>query len=162
MTIHAPNGWFAGDADVMQAIAQGFTRIGVETRVEVLPPANLFSRATNREFAMFMTTFTSAIAANTLRQVVMTKNAETGAGPFNRQHYSNPAVDGPLAEALRTMDPRRRLDLTARAMRETIEDMGVIPIFHLRVNWAGQRARVRYDASPSWYTNALLASPADQ
>ncbi|MBV1797638.1 ABC transporter substrate-binding protein [Siccirubricoccus sp. G192] len=161
LTLHGPNGWFAGDSDVLQAIAQGFTRIGVETRVEVLPPANFFTRATNRDFALFMTTYTSSIAANTLRQVVMTKNPATGAGPFNRQHYSNPAVDQPLAEALRTMDPARRRDLTAQAMRATIEDMGVIPVFYLKVNWAGQRARVRYDPSPAWYTNALLATPAE-
>ncbi|MBX6743331.1 MAG: ABC transporter substrate-binding protein [Acetobacteraceae bacterium] len=161
MTIHGPNGWFAGDSDVMQAIAQGFSRIGVETRVEVLPPANFFTRATNRDFALFMTTYTSSIAANTLRQVVMTKDPATGAGPFNRQHYSNPAVDAPLAEALRTMDPVRRRALTAQAMRATIEDAGVIPVFYLKVNWAGQKARVRYDPSPSWYTNALLATPAE-
>ncbi len=159
ITFHGPNGWFASDAEVAQAIAQGWTRIGVETRVEVLPPPNLFTRATAREFSLFMTTYTSSIAANTLRQVVMTKDPRTGAGPFNRQHYSNPALDAPLAEALRTMDPPRRNALTAQAMRIAIEDAAVIPIFYLRVSWAGQRARVRYDASPSWYTSALLASP---
>jgi ABC-type transport system substrate-binding protein len=79
--------------------------------------------------------------------------------PFNRQHYSNPAMDAPLAEALRTMDPTRRNALTAQAMRIGIEDGGVIPIFYLKVSWAGLRNKVKYDASPSWYTNALLASP---
>lgn len=159
ITLHSPNGWFASDTDVAQAIAQGWTRIGIETRVEVLPPANLFTRATAREFSMFMTTYTSSIAANTLRQVLMTKNNETGAGPFNRQHYSNPAMDAPLAEALRTMDTNRRNALTAQAMRIGIDDAGVIPIFYLKVSWAGIRNKVKYDASPSWYTNALLASP---
>jgi peptide/nickel transport system substrate-binding protein len=159
ITLHSPNGWFASDTDVAQAIAQGWTRIGVETRVEVLPPANLFTRATAREFSMFMTTYTSSIAANTLRQVLMTRNSETGAGPFNRQHYSNPAMDAPLAEALRTMDTTRRNALTAEAMRIGIDDAGVIPIFYLKVSWAGIRNKVKYDASPSWYTNALLASP---
>ncbi|MBM3588014.1 MAG: hypothetical protein FJX33_09460 [Alphaproteobacteria bacterium] len=56
ITIHSPNGWFASDTDVAQVIAQGWTRLGIETRVEVLPPANLFTRATAREFSMFMTT----------------------------------------------------------------------------------------------------------
>jgi len=161
LTIHGPNGWFAGDNDVLQAIAQGFTRIGIETRVEVLPPSNFFTRATNRDFALFMTTYTSSIAANSLRQVVSTRDAATGAGPFNRQHYSNPAVDAPLAEALRTMDPARRIALTGQAMRAAVEDLGIIPVMYLKVNWAGQKSRVRYDPSPAWYTNALLATPAD-
>lgn len=161
MTIHGPNGFIPSDADILQAIAQGLSRIGIETRVEVLPPANFFTRATAREFGMFMTTFTTSTAANMLRQVVMTRNPVTGVGPFNRQHYSNPAVDVPLMEALRTMNPERRNALTHQAMRAATEDLGVIPVHYLRVSWAAQRARVRYDPSPVWHTNALLASPPE-
>ncbi|HYF08797.1 MAG TPA: ABC transporter substrate-binding protein [Acetobacteraceae bacterium] len=159
ITIHSPNGWFAGDADVMQAIAQGWTRIGVETRVEVLPPANLFTRATAREFSVFMTTFTANYAANMLRQVVMTRDPATGAGPFNRQHWSSPRMDALVAEAFRTLDPERRDAVTGEAMRIATEELGVIPIFFLRLTWAAQRNRVRYDPDPRWYTNALLATP---
>ncbi|MBM3588013.1 MAG: hypothetical protein FJX33_09455 [Alphaproteobacteria bacterium] len=88
----------------------------------------------------------------------MTRNSETSAGPFNRQHYSIPAMDAPLAEAMRTMDTTRRRALTAGAMRVGMEDTGVIPIFYLKVSWAGLRNKLRYDASPSSYTIALLAS----
>lgn len=48
-----------------------------------------------------------------------------------------------------------------QAMRAATDDPGVISVHDLRVIWAAQRARVRYDASPIWYTNALLASPAE-
>lgn len=161
MTIHGPNGWFANDGDVMQAIAQGFTRIGIETRVELLPPANLFTRATNREFAMFMTTFTTAYAANMLRQVVMTRDPEAGTGPFNRQRYSNPELDGLVRQALSTMDEERRNAIVADAMRLATREMAVIPVFYLKLNWAARRDRVVYDPSPSWYTNALLAAPVN-
>jgi peptide/nickel transport system substrate-binding protein len=161
MTIHGPNGWFPSDGEVLQAIAQGFTRIGVTTTVEVLPTATFFSRATNRDFAMFMTTYASNLAAITLQQVVATRNTETRMGPFNRQHYSNPAMDRVLAEALRTMDRTRRDALTAEAMAIAMDDVAVIPIFYLKASWAGQRARVRYEASPNWYTNALQATPAN-
>jgi peptide/nickel transport system substrate-binding protein len=160
MTIHGPNGWFPGDAEVLQAIAQGFTRIGVETRVEVLPTATFFSRATNRDFAMFMTTYASNLAAITLQQVLATRNPEARMGPFNRQHYSNPEMDRALLQAMQTMDETKRNALTAEAMRIAMDDVGVIPIFYPKVLWAGLRGRVRYDASPAWYTNALFARPA--
>jgi peptide/nickel transport system substrate-binding protein len=127
LTIHGPNGWFPGDAEVLQAIAQGFTRIGVETAVETLPTATFFTRATNRDFALFMTTYASNVAALTLQQVVATRNPAAAMGPFNRQHYSNPAVDGPLTEALRTMDKERRDALTAEAMRAAIGGRGGDP-----------------------------------
>lgn len=161
ITIHSPNGWFAGDSDVMQAVAQGWARIGVEARVEVLPPANLFTRATAREFSLFMTTFTANYAANMLRQVVMTRDPATGAGPFNRQHWSSPRMDAMIAQAMRTMDPERRDAITGEAMQLATEELGVIPIFFLRLTWATQRARVRYDPDPRWYTNALLATPVN-
>ena len=161
MTIHGPNGFIVGDADILQAVAQALTRIGIETRVEVLPPATFFTQATARNFSFFFSTFTANTAAIMLRQVVMTRDAATGLGAFNRGHYSSAAVDGPLGEALRTMDETRRNALTAQAMRAAVEDLAVIPLVYTRVSWAGQRARVRYDAHPSWFTNALLASPAE-
>lgn len=160
MTLHGPTGWFPGDTDVLQAVAQGLHRIGIEARVEVLPTSTFFTRATNRDFAMFMTTYASNLAAITLQQVVATRNPAARMGPFNRQHYSNPELDRVLEQALRTMDSERRDALTAQAMRTAIEDVAVIPILYLKVNWAGLRDRVQYDPSPSWYTNALFATPA--
>lgn len=159
LTIHGPSGWFAGDNDVLQAVAQGFNRIGVETKVEVLPAPNLFTRATNREFSMFMTTFASSLTTNSLRQVIMTHDPATGAGPFNRQRYSNSNLDKPLAEALRTMDPARRKALTGQAMRAAMDDVAVIPIFNLRFSWGTRKSYVKYEANPGWYTSALFAEP---
>ncbi len=161
LTIHGPNGFFSGDDNLLQAIAQGFTRIGVETQVEVLPPATLFTRATNREFALFMSYLSSDTAINYLRQVVMTRDAARGTGPFNRQRYSNPAVDEPAAEALRTMDETRRAALTVQASRALRDDLGVIPLLYLRYNWATRKDRVRYAPSHRGYTSAMWARPVN-
>jgi len=160
LAIHGPNGFFPSDDNLLQALAQAFTRIGIETQVQALPPANLFSRATNREFSLFMTYFSSFLTINPMRQVVMTRNPEQGHGPFNRQRYSNPRMDAPLAEALVTMDEARRRELTQRAARELLDDMGVIPIINLRNVWAGRADRVVYDPSPTNHTTATLARPA--
>jgi len=47
LTIHGPVDFFPSDDNVLQAVAQGFTRIGVETQVQTLPGPSLFTRATN-------------------------------------------------------------------------------------------------------------------
>ena len=159
LTVHGPNGFFPSDDNLLQAIAQGFTRIGVETQVQTLPPATLFTRATNREFSLFMTYFSSYLTINPLRQVVMTRNAELGHGPFNRQRYSNPAVDGSLAEALVSMDEERRKVLTQQAAQALLEDKGVIPVVVLKNSWAGRRDRVVYEPSPPNMTEPRLARP---
>jgi len=160
LTVHGPNGFFPSDDNLLQALAQAFTRIGIETQVQALPPANLFTRATNREFSLFMTYFSSYLTINPMRQVVMTRNPELGHGPFNRQRYSNPRMDAPLREALTTMDDERRRELTHIAARELREDHGVIPLIVLRNVWAGRRDRVVYDPSPVNHTTATLARPA--
>ena len=59
------------------------------------------------------------------------------------------------------MDPEKRNALTADAMRMATEEMAVIPVYYLSLVWAAKRDRVVYDPSPSWYTNALLARPAN-
>jgi peptide/nickel transport system substrate-binding protein len=159
MTIHGPNGFFPSDDNLLQAIAQGFSRIGVEAQVQTLPPATLFTRATNRDFSMFMTYYSSYTSIIPLRNVVMARNAELGHGAFNRQRYANPAVDGPLAQALTTMDEDRRRELTQAAMRALLEDKGLIPVINLKNAWAGRRDRVVYDPSPPNMTEPRLARP---
>jgi peptide/nickel transport system substrate-binding protein len=159
LTLHGPNGFFPSDDNLLQAIAQGFSRIGIEAQVQTLPPANLFTRATNRDFSMFMTYYSSYTSLIPLRNVVMTRDAELGHGAFNRQRYSNPAVDGPLAQALATMDEARRRALTQQAARALLEDKGVIPVINLRNVWAGRRDRVVYDPSPPNMTEPRLARP---
>lgn len=159
LTVHGPNGFFPSDDNLLQAIAQGFTRIGIETQVQTLPPASLFTRATNRDFSMFMTYYSSYTSLIPLRNVVMTRNAELGHGAFNRQRYSNPAVDGPLAQAMTSMDEERRRALTHDAARALLDDKGLIPVINLKNAWAGRRDRVVYDPSPPNMTEPRLARP---
>ena len=159
LTIHGPNGFFPLDDNLLQAIAQGFTRIGVETQVQALPPANLFTRATNREFSVFMTYFSAFLSISPLRQSVMTRDPDRGWGPFNRTRYSNPAFDGLVEQALTSMDNERRQILTQQAMRMVLEEMPVLPIIHLRNAWAGRRDRVVYDPNPYNHTSAMHARP---
>lgn len=73
LTLHGPNGFFPSDDNLLQAIAQGFSRIGIEAQVQTLPPANLFTRATNRDFSMFMTYYSSYTSLIPLRNVVIAR-----------------------------------------------------------------------------------------
>jgi peptide/nickel transport system substrate-binding protein len=161
LTLHAEVGDFAGSEAVVREIAEGFGRVGIETQVEAAPWPILAPRIVARDFALFRGGWTSSRAAAALRAVAMTPDPRTGAGATNRIHYSNPALDGPLAEALRTMDEGRRNALTAQAMRALIADMGKIPVLDLRNNWAGRRDRVRYEAHYADHTDARFATPVD-
>ncbi len=82
------------------------------------------------------------------------------AGPFNRQHYSNPKVDGPLLAALRDFDADRRVGLLRQALAALDEDTGVIPVFYPRFNWAGRKNYVRFTPGNAFgHTNAVFTDP---
>jgi len=160
LTIHGLRADFGGSEEVLEAIAEGFSSVGVETRSETVPAAAFGVRGNNREFAALLYSFSGGAIAP-LRQLAMARNAETGAGPFNWQHYSNPMVEATLAEALRTTDDERRASLFAQAQRALAEDKGLIPVLYLRNNWAGRRDRVRYEPHRGGHTSAVFATPVD-
>ena len=141
-------------------MAQFFARIGVATKVEALPPATLFTKATAREYALFMTSWTATIAATTLRNLAMTKNPELGLGPFNRQHYSNPELDRVATQAIGTLDDDARNRLVIKGIELLAEDVGMIPLLNSVNVWASRTDRASYDPSPLGRTQAMLATPA--
>lgn len=159
LTLHGPNGWFPNDAKILQAVAQGFSRIGVRTDVEVLPPAVLQTRSRDQNFSIALAAFNGPFALITLRFVTMTNNPAAGNGTSNWSRYSNAKLDQAMLQALKTMDPEKRRILTSAAMRELIADMGVIPVIYTKPNWAGRRDKVRYTGNPMSRTSAFYAKP---
>ena len=160
MTVHASNGWFANDSKVAQAVAQGFSRIGVKTDVEVLPTAVLQSKARGREFSCVLTALQSAYVLVLLRYAAMTPNTATGDGALNHMHYSNPKIDTLMTSALKEMNLDKRKAMTNEAMREYMADAGMIPLFNIKSNWAGRKDRVIYSADAMSRTSAFYAKPA--
>ncbi len=159
LTIHGPNGWFASDANVLQAVAQSLTRIGVKTQVEVLPPAVVQTNTRKRAYSMVLSAFNGPYALISLRFVTMTPDAAAGNGSYNSFEYSNAALDTAMKTALVEMDTDRRKAEIAKAMNALIDDMGLIPIFFTKTNWAGRKDRVIYRGNPMSRTSAFYAEP---
>jgi peptide/nickel transport system substrate-binding protein len=160
LTIHGPSGFIPDDAKMLQAVGQYFTRIGIRTRVEVQPRNVFFPRATAREYAMFLGSWTGTLGANTLRALVTTYAPDKGWGAFNRQRYSNAALDALMDRALTTLDDAARNRLIAEAERLVLQDMAVIPLVFTKSSWAMRAGQVEYAPSPLARTQAMLARPA--
>ncbi len=47
MKLHGPNGRYVNDTKIIEAVAQMFTRAGIDTEIETIPPANFFTRASS-------------------------------------------------------------------------------------------------------------------
>jgi peptide/nickel transport system substrate-binding protein len=124
------NDRFPQDAQVTQAVGQMLARVGIKTGVQTMPAAMLFSRGSKLEFSMMLSGWVgTGEASSPFTALMATYDPKTGLGPSNRGRWSNPAFDGVLGEALRTMNDDKRNALYARAAEIAVGDMGVIPVY---------------------------------
>ena len=144
LTIHGPNDRYVNDAKIIQAVAQFWQRIGVQTTVDAIPWNNFIARAGKQEFSVFLLGWGvgSGEGTNPLRAQIATWNPTRGLGTANRGRYSNPTVDALIDKAMTTMDDPMREKIIQTAMRVAMEDVPVIEL-HLQKNiWATRKGLV--------------------
>jgi peptide/nickel transport system substrate-binding protein len=138
VTIHGPNDRYINDGRIIQTVAQMWSRIGIDAKVEALPWATFAGKASNQEYSIFLVGWGSGTGetSSTLRSLLATFNKDTGMGQANRGRYSNAELDKTLAEALRTVDDKKRGDLLAKASEIGVRDVGIIPLHYEVSTWA--------------------------
>jgi peptide/nickel transport system substrate-binding protein len=165
LTIHGPNGRYPNDTKVIEAVAQMFTRIGVETKVETLPPAVFFSRASTGgpertpEFSMILAGWSAGTgeASGALAPLLGTFDPQAGIGSANRGRYSNPAVDVLIKKALATVNDQERGKLLAEGTEIAVNDVGLIPVYYNKNTW-GSRKGIKVVGRTDEYTLAMSMS----
>ncbi|MBN9063640.1 MAG: hypothetical protein BGP06_07115 [Rhizobiales bacterium 65-9] len=161
MTLHGPSNRYVADAQITQAAAQMFERIGIATSVETMPSNVFFAKASAQEFSIFFIAFGSpqGTAWLSLRGVLMTFNKEEGYGPSNRGRYSNPEVDRLTKLALGAANLDDAATFARQAAAIAYGEDAVIPL-HYQLNvWAARKGFV-YEARQDQATMALSLSRA--
>ncbi len=164
LTLHSPNGRYINDARMAEAVAQMFTRIGVETKVETMPSSVYFKRATtgvdgNPEFSFMLLGWGAGTGevSSPLKSLVATYDKAKGLGAVNRGRYSNPVLDKAIEEALGTVDDAKRGELLAKASEIAMEDVSVI-VSHYQLNTWATRKGLSYEPRADEYTVATSVS----
>jgi peptide/nickel transport system substrate-binding protein len=141
LTLHGPNNRYINDETILQTVAQMFSRIGIDTKVQALPMAAYAGRATKGDFSMGLFGWAAQTneASSSLRALLACKDPKTGFGSGNRGHYCNPKVDELLKKALGTLDDKERLNLLQQAGEVALDDVGIIPVHHEVSTWAAQK-----------------------
>ncbi len=147
MKLHGPNGRYLNDTKIIEAVAQMFSRLGIETEVETLPSANFFTRASQGgagnvpEFSFILVGWGAGTgeSSDSLKALLATFDPAKGMGATNRGRYSNKAFDAKLEEALRTVDDAKRDLALAGAMEIGMEDVGLIPTHYQLNTWASRK-----------------------
>ena len=146
LTLHSPNNRYVEDAKTAQAVAQYWSRIGIDARVEIMPANVFFTRAGKREFSAFLIGFghSTGDAWLGLSQVLETYDGN-GTGGLNRSRYSDPAFDALMEQARAVAEPGRREDLLRQAQRIAFQqDAAILPL-HVPDNVWAHRASITYD-----------------
>ncbi|MEP7156633.1 MAG: ABC transporter substrate-binding protein [Betaproteobacteria bacterium] len=160
MTLHGPNNRYINDANVVQALAQFYSRIGIDAKVETMPSNVYFTRATKLEFGYMLLGWgtESGEQGSALRSLLATYDPAKGMGVTNRGRYTNPAFDKVLSDALVTMDNKKREALIQQAAEMAMGDVGLIPLHYEVSTWAAQKG-LKYTARTDQYTLAMGLKP---
>jgi len=142
ITLHGSNNRFPNDSQLMQAIAQMFTRGGLKVNgVEVLPYNVYAPRATQRQFSLFDFSYGSigSSSLNGLTGVLATFDATAGTGSLNRARYSNKQFDAVLGLAAAEFDEAKRNRFLMEATKLAMEDGAILPLYWQRLYWAARK-----------------------
>jgi len=161
ITIHGPNNRYINDDKIAQAIAQFYSRVGIQAKVETLPSAVYFNKATAGDFGYMLLGWgtESGEQGSAMRSLLATRDLDKGMGVNNRGRYSNPAFDKQLTEALFTMDEAKREGMLQQAAETVMNDTGLIPIHFEVSTWATAKG-YRYTPRTDQYTLAMDLKPA--
>lgn len=161
LTIFGPNNRYINDAKIAQAIAQFYSRIGIDAKVDTMPSSVYFGRATKLEFGYMLLGWgtESGEQGSSLRSLLATHDLSKGMGVTNRARYSNPEMDRVLAQALVTIDDNKRNALIQHAAEIAMDDTALIPIHYEVSTWASAAA-YRYTPRTDQYTLAMGLKPA--
>ena len=141
ITLHTPNDRYPNDAATAQAVAQMWSRIGVQTQVEALPWASYAGRGAKQEWSIGLWGWGSgtAEAGYTLINVIGTFDRALGRGTSNHGRYSNPAIDGLTDTALSTLNDGGREKLLRQGVAMAMDDNAFIPLYQLTNFWAHKK-----------------------
>jgi peptide/nickel transport system substrate-binding protein len=160
MTIHGPNNRYINDANIAQALAQMYTRIGIDTKVETMPSSVYFTRATKLEFGYMVLGWgtESGEQGSAMRSLLATYDTAKGMGVTNRGRYSNAEFDKVLGEALLVIDDKKREAMIVKAAEMVMGDVGLIPLHYEVSTWASTKS-MKYTARTDQYTLAMSLKP---
>lgn len=166
MKMHGPAGRYINDTKILEAVAQMYTRLGLDIEIETIPPANFFTRASTGganntpEFSFILVGWGAGTGetSGALLPLLGTFDRARGSGAANRGRYSNPAFDAVLTQALATVDDAKREALLGQASEMAMNDVGLIPS-HFQLNTWALRKPLKMEPRADEYTLPTSISP---
>lgn len=156
--VNGPNDRYVNDEQVVQAIAQMWTRAGLQASVEVKPRGVWLSEAAQLRYSVNLAGFSpNPEVLGMLETQVHSWNTGLGLGTANRGRFSNAEIDVLIERARTTMDDAARARLTQEATRRAIRDETALIPLYFQVNTWAMRRGLAYEARTDEMTLAFSA-----
>jgi peptide/nickel transport system substrate-binding protein len=123
--------------EVCVALAPMLAQIGIDLRVNTMPPGTMFPRITRGETSFYGLSWgvPTYDAMYTLRGIIMTRE-KVGGGSWNGGNYTNTKVDTLIEQAQVEPNADKRRQLMKEAHRIHNEEVGHLPLYHQVIPWA--------------------------
>ena len=158
VTLSGPNNRYINDEQVLQAVAQMLTRIGILTKVEALP-LNVFLGKVRKEETSFALLGWGSFAGDlALRSLLATPNAGRAWGAWNWGRSTNPKLDQLIGQSLAPVDLKAREALAREAVAVAMGEVSLIPLHHQIVSWA-MKSNITYTPRTDEFSFAHLFKP---
>ncbi len=139
ITLAGPNDRYVNDKQIVEAIAQMWTRVGVKTTVDTKPASMFFAEGARDLYTADLTGWASDTgeASSSLIQICASVNPEKGRGAQPKpSHFARADIDAVIEESLATFDEAKRVALYIKATKMTMAEQGFIPLHHQVNIWA--------------------------
>ena len=135
-TLHCPNDRYINDEKICVALAGMWARVGVTVRVETMPKAQYFPRATKRDFSAFMSGWGggSSDAIFLLKPNMHSPDAQ-GAGDANYGGFRDAKLDALIDRVDGEMDRAERQKMIDESIGIIQREVYVIPLHRQVIPW---------------------------
>lgn len=136
ITLAAPNNRYIRDEEVVQTIAQLWSRIGVQVKVVTMPMATYVPKMRSGEFGAALLGWGALGGDFGLRTLLGSIDPAKGWGTWNWGRYSNPELDSAIMAAFTAPTPMRRHEAAQHAMALAMKDHAALPTHYQLASWA--------------------------
>ena len=157
-TIHSSRGRYINDAQIVEAVGQMLNRVGIKTKVEIVPPETYFQRARDGQFTMPLGSWLSSTGEGSaaLFHGLYPFNSVERIGMANWGWYSNRRYAEVVNKFKTEMDADKRLKMMQDAYAIATNHVGYIPLHWERGAYATRKG-LKYTVRNDQMTLAEMA-----
>jgi len=160
MTLSSTNDRYINDGQIVQAVAQYLSRVGIKANVDAMNATIYFPKRAKREFSFSMGGWPSEVgeASGLFQLWVTSTDSPKGLGTSNYGGFSSAEFDKVYRQAIVTVDPAEREKLLRQSTQIALDNVPLIPLHFESSIWAFRKG-ITYEGRRDQYTLAMSVKP---